>query len=313
MNIRISPAATNIARVTNDIEQAAGGAFTPKQLVAYKQFNIRALKALIADRVNSPHEINNKDAILNAVRLALHTVQSGLNRASLCAGAIAHAVQYDEILYRELTLGTARKMLDVICLHPNEASLMFRCTKAVKSFWRATHYAASAEHIRDFIDDVAYSFHPELRQDYLNIFFAIPLHWDIGFGTRVRFKHDALRSLGDESGYPMTAQEAHANYRKFCFYVSARDFRRRLPKQQRLVLADIDRIARQHPGVKNFIARGIRLADDFWHASRANSRRYEQAALFTVAQLSDAVEFSSAQWAGVASLKMRVVISDQSM
>lgn len=277
--------AENITQVVRSIQQAAEGVFTRKQLAAYKKFNIAALKTLIADRFNDAPDEYSKDRVLNAVRRALAAVQCTLNRDGRSRRWDDPVREYDVSFYHELMTSSARETLEVICLHPNEDGMIFKGMRTAHGWLGAIHYAAAATSIIAFLDASAYNYHPQLHPDCMSIIFVPPFFRPMQVGRRVQLKPGACSTFAGVPFALMTPQEAERCYRKFCYFISGSDIRCALSATERSVLDEIDRLAREYPSVRDYIACGIRRADQLPASGPEKARRYAQLVRLTVAEL----------------------------
>lgn len=254
--------AEQVARTVENLRQAADGAPTPKGNAAYRDFNRRGLQARIADEINGAPTPGKKMLILKAARLAVETAQEMLNPHSQRSVRFPAAGSVDPRFCQELTTGEAREALDAVCLHEKSGSWPHRWLGYIAARLNLTHYSRGAGALRRFLDTASSRLYPQPVYDGQGGAYFPAAATTIPVGAPHTLKVGALPvDLGREAEF-MTVSEIGKYYRKFCYFSCARAIQRQLPAAQQLMLVELDRIVREHPGVKNWIAAECRHIDE---------------------------------------------------
>lgn len=262
MNIRTPGKAEHVARTVEDRRHAADGAPTPKGNAAYRDFNVRSLQARIADELNGAPTAGERDLILEAARLAVETVQETLNPHSQRAIRPPVAGSYDQRFYQELTTGDARETMEAVCLHEKQGSWRYGWMDNIATWLNVTHYSRGARALRRFLNLTSAALYPQPFCDGLGGAYIPAASTTITVGVPHALKLDSLNVDLERAAEFMTVSEIGKYYRKFCYFSSARAFQRQLPAEQQVMLAELDRIVRDYPGVKNWIAAECRHIDE---------------------------------------------------
>lgn len=274
-NTPLSIKAALIANVTRKLSDVADGALTTKGYAAFRDHAIHSVKAVVADQLNRQDAVADKHLTLATARQAIRTVQETLNRNSQASRQVLIDGSYDLDFYHELTTGEMREALELICLHDNEGSLSYRLFEKLCYWCDRTHFSSGARKLRRYLRYVAYSFHPESCRDSQGSCHAYLQLEHVHVGKRLTLKKEPFRCDDWQPSDFMSTSEIAHYFRKFCYFAINQRFQRELSPDQKMVLMELVRVARDNPNVKDFIAGEWRNIDELNLSRRVRTRLYE--------------------------------------